>query len=203
MLLTITTTANAQFKFGVKGGVGLTTMSFDKDVFNADNRAAFFVGPSVRMGFGLLGFDLAAMYEQRSAKLENGWSSAIESITGTEVLTNTVTQKSIIVPLNARLNLGPVYLAAGPQLAFNLGDDIQLGESQWYKETFRPKDSSFSVNLGAGLMIGHVEVGVSYNIACGNTGDITVESVKEEVTNDLKDFNSKSNVWKLSAAYYF
>ena len=52
----MTLTAQAQgLKFGVKGGLNITKMSFNKDVFNSDNKTGFFVGPSLKLSlpFGL------------------------------------------------------------------------------------------------------------------------------------------------------
>ncbi len=41
-------TAKAQVKFGVKGGVNVTSMSFNNSVFDASNRTGFFIGPPLR-----------------------------------------------------------------------------------------------------------------------------------------------------------
>lgn len=42
------TSANAQIKFGLKGGLNVTSMSFSEDVFDASNKTGFFVGPMVK-----------------------------------------------------------------------------------------------------------------------------------------------------------
>ena len=59
----MTLTAQAQgLKFGVKGGLNITKMSFNKDLFNSDNKVGFFVGPSLKLSLPLgFGVDIAAL----------------------------------------------------------------------------------------------------------------------------------------------
>lgn len=180
-------TANAQLKFGLKGGLNITNMSFDSGVVDPSNQEGFFVGPTVKFSIPVvgLGFDLAALYDQRDAKIDD----------------TTVSQRSINIPLNLRYNIGlgdlaSVYLAAGPQFGFNVGSkNIGIVDEV---SNFKFKDSNLSVNLGAGVnLISHLEIGFCYNIACGKTGEF---QVLEGVTNAVK---AKNNSWQISAAYYF
>ena len=72
LLTAMTFTAQAQVKFGLKGGLNLTNMRFDKDVVSKSNQAGFFIGPTVKFTLPVvgLGIDAAALYDQRSAKLD-------------------------------------------------------------------------------------------------------------------------------------
>ena len=105
------------------------------------------------------------------------------------------------IPINLRYDIGlgslaAVYLAAGPQFGFNVGDKNQ----SLYKDVaeWRLNTSNFSVNVGAGVMLlGHLQVGANYNIVCGKTGEITVLDGAESV------LRGRSNTWQISAAYYF
>ena len=180
-------TANAQLKFGLKGGLNITNMSFDSGVVDQSNQEGFFVGPTVKFSIPVvgLGFDLAALYDQRDAKIDD----------------TTVSQRSINIPLNLRYNIGlgdlaSVYLAAGPQFGFNVGSkNIGIVDEV---SNFRFKDSNLSVNLGAGVnLISHLEIGFCYNIACGKTGEF---EMLKGVTDAVK---AKNNSWQISAAYYF
>ena len=183
--------------FGVKGGMNNNEMKFDKSVFDSENRFGFFIGPTLKVALPLggLGVDIAALYDQREAKVND----------------ETIKQKSILVPLNARLNLGigssaGVYVAAGPQFGFNIGDDEyswkSLDESKANAEnTFQLKKSNFSVNLGAGFYVSkHLEFGFTYNIAMGKTADATFKSAVETATHED---DTKAKAWTISAAYYF
>ena len=181
--------AQAQFKFGLKGGLNITDMSFSSDVLESSNRAGFFIGPTVKFTLPIvgLGVDASALYDQREAKVK-----------GTD---NKLKQQAINIPINLRYDIGlgslaAVYLAAGPQFGFNIGDKHQTlieDVSDWKLNT-----SNFSVNVGAGVMLlGHLQVGANYNIVCGKTGEVIVfDGVREVV-------RGRSNTWQISAAYYF
>lgn len=190
-------TASAQLKFGLKGGVNITRMSFGDELFEADNRSGFFIGPTVKFGLPVvgLGIDVSALYDQREAKFKDA-PSGYEAALG-----RTVKQKAINIPVNLRYDVGlgslaGVYLAAGPQFGFNIGDrDVSLIEdvSGW-----RLAKSVFSVNVGAGVMLlGHLQVGANYNIVCGKTGDVTFMDGLEGA------MRGRCNSWQVSAAYYF
>lgn len=193
--LTVQTT-EAQVKFGLKGGLNITTMSLGGDVLNVSNRTGFFIGPTVKFSLPVvgLGVDASALYDQREAEVE---------ATGDDGSTATATlkQRAINVPVNLRYGFGlgdmaSLYLAAGPQFGFNVGGkskSIYGSDGSWTL-----KSSTFSVNVGAGLMLlGHLQVGANYNIVCGKTGDVTVfDTVK-------KTFRGRANTWQISAAYYF
>lgn len=65
--------AQAQIKFGVKGGLNVSKMYISKDVVNSDNRAGFFIGPTAEFTLPLLGLgvDVSALYNQYGAKADN------------------------------------------------------------------------------------------------------------------------------------
>ena len=54
--------SQAQVKFGLKGGLNLTSMSFNKSsAENAiKNKAGFFIGPTVKIGLPVTGLSLDA-----------------------------------------------------------------------------------------------------------------------------------------------
>lgn len=171
----------AQVKFGVKAGLNVTQMSLSQDVVSKSNQEGFFVGPTVKVTLPLvgLGVDASALYDQRDAKFGD----------------EKVSQRSINVPINLRYGIGlgslaSVYLAAGPQFGFN------IGQKNYGEDGFKFKDSNFSVNVGAGVsVISHLEVGFTYNIAVGKTGELS--------WTDGAKINARANSWQVSAAYYF
>ncbi|MBR5038019.1 MAG: PorT family protein [Prevotella sp.] len=191
------TSAKAQVSFGVKGGLNISEMSLDEDVFNTSNRMGFFAGPILRVSLPIptLGFDVAALYDQRETKIND----------------ETVKQQSIVIPANLRLNLGlsdvaGIYVAAGPQIGFNIGDDEYSlkdlkGSRENAQNNFQLKKSVFSVNVGGGVNFGHFEVGVTYNIGISNTAEVKdFNSVADKVYDNRK---AKSNSWQLSGVIYF
>lgn len=190
-------TASAQLKFGLKGGVNITRMSFGDELFEADNRSGFFIGPTLKFGLPIvgLGIDVSALYDQREAKIKD----VLVADGGT--LDSKLKQKAVNIPVNLRYDIGlgslaGVYFAAGPQFGFNIGDrDVTFVEDVigW-----RLAKSVFSVNVGAGVMLlGHLQVGANYNIVCGKTGDVTFADGLEGA------MRGRCNSWQVSAAYYF
>ena len=177
--------AKAGINFGIKGGYNVTNFSFSNDVLESSNKSGFFIGPSVKIGIPVLpiGFEVAALYDQRDAKADD----------------MTISQKSINIPVNVRYAFGlgdmaGIYLAAGPQFGFNIGDKrFRLSN---FQDDYKLKDSNLSLNLGAGVrLLKHVEIGFNYNMALGKTGEF-----------EVKDWNlgkGKAHAWQISAAYYF
>lgn len=191
-------TANAGINFGVKGGLNVTSMSLDSKVFDASNRAGFFIGPTVKFTLPIvgLGIDASALYDQREAKLTVGEAKTKES----------VKTQAINIPINARYSVGlgsvaSVLFFAGPQFGFNVGDkDVDLGgDSRW-----KFRSSQFSVNVGAGFsFMNHFEVTANYNIACGKTGDATLSKTLSEMVGSATKDNGRANAWQIALAYYF
>lgn len=193
--------AEAQVKFGIKGGLNVTSMSLDSKVLDAENRAGFFIGPTLKFTLPVvgLGIDASALYDQREAK-------AKAEVEGAEVESNFKTQ-SVNIPINVRYGFGlgstaSIFLFAGPQFGFNVGDKNQsifkdMGE-------WRLKSSTFSVNVGVGAMLlSHLQLSANYNIACGKTGDMTVSKALGETGQKLFSKNGRTNAWQIGLAYYF
>ena len=192
-LLAATMTVQAQgLKFGIKGGLNLTKMTmsgtFDGSNFSSDNQAGFYLGPTLKLSLPLgFGVDVAALYDQRSAKIESNGQAG----TGDEK----IKQKSIQIPINARYNIGlgseaGIYLAVGPQFGFPVGDKVcntKLGD-------YTLKSSNLSFNFGAGVyLLDHLEVGFSYNLAAGKSGEFK----------NGGDIDTHNNAWQIGAAIYF
>ena len=192
LLTTITVAAQAQVKFGVKGGLNITSMKLDKSVADKSNQAGFFIGPTVKFTLPVvgLGIDAAALYDQRSAK----------------VLDETLKQQSIQIPINLRYGIGlgstaSVYIFAGPQFGFAIGDkvtELANDAADW-----RLKDSNLSANVGLGLMLlNHLQISANYNIALGTTGEVDVNNAINTAWNTAIG-KAKANAWQLSVAYFF
>lgn len=196
LAVAMTLTAQAQgIKFGVKGGLNITKMLFSKDIVSTDNKTGFFVGPTLKvslpMGFGV---DIAALYDERSADV-TGVSSSTGASSNSMAATETIKQKTLQIPVNLRYNIGlssmaGIYLAAGPQFGFPVADKVfetKVGE-------YRLKDANLSINFGAGLtLMGHLEVGFTYNLAAGKSGEFK----------NWDDVDTHNNAWQISAAYFF
>lgn len=172
--------AQAQVKFGLKGGLDVSKL--DNKV--GDNTTGFFVGPMVDVTLPIigLGIDVAALYSQSGLDVNNKNSEKL---------------KSVEIPINLKWTLGlgstlGVYVAAGPQFGFSINDG--------WKQLMEESNKSFvSVNVGAGLkLLRHLQVGVNYNIGASKLGDMIVESSDGNLRSSIR-----KNSWQVSLAYMF
>ena len=167
------------------------------DNLQGNNRAGFYIGPTVKFTLPIvgLGVDVSAVYDQRTSEV-----SAEDDLGNTT--TENVTARAINIPINVRYGVGlgslaDIFVFAGPQFGFNISKDKMLGVTDW---TWR--SSNFSVNLGVGCtVLSHLEVKANYNIACGKTAEATtIDAVTKTVKSVSK---SKYNSWQIGVAYYF
>lgn len=195
----IATPADAQVKFGLKGGFNVSNMSLSQEVLETSNRMGFFVGPTVKVTLPLTGlsFDLSALYNQSDSKLADDKS----------VKEKTVSSKYVDIPLNARYGIGlgsfDVFAFAGPQVSFNVGhENMNWGSSESYKTNFQMKKSLFSVNLGIGATISKIQLTANYNIPVGKTGELNVMDAASSIVQNGST-KVRNNTWQVGLAYFF
>lgn len=186
--------SRAGVDIGLKGGLNITNMSFRSHSLDRSNNAGFFIGPTLKvtLPLGGLGFDISALYDQREAEISDFYD---------DYMPETVTRKSINIPINIRYSFGlgslaSVYIAAGPQFGFNVGHkDFGINDVM----DFEMEDNDVSVNVGAGVtLIRHIEFAFTYNIVCGKSGKYDIW--QENFSHRKK---SRLNAWQVSAAFYF
>ncbi|MDL2278146.1 PorT family protein [Parabacteroides sp. OttesenSCG-928-G07] len=178
--------AQAQLRFGVKGGVNISTISFSKDIIDADNTTGFHLGPMIEANIPLLGmgFDLALLYSQK----------------GMGVGDNSYHTDYIDIPLNLKWKFGlPIikgYLAAGPYASFRVG-----GEKKWdhLMNQFKAKSFGAGLNFGAGVeIISHLQVGLNYELGLTNNF-----SAKPITSSSVEEKTGKNRGWSITAAILF
>lgn len=193
MALMFASNANAQVKFGLKGGMNITKLSFDSQCFNSSNKVGFFIGPMVKITVPLVGlsFDAAALYDQKEAEV---------SYTGDTGGTSKVKMRYVDIPVNVRYGWGlssvaNIFLFAGPQWSYNVGDkEISWGTNNKLSLT----KSNMSINVGAGVtLVKHLQISANYNIACGK------KAVTVEANNGYESAVSNNNTWQIALGYYF
>ena len=192
--------ASAQVKLGVKGGLNVSKMSVSSDVLDADNRAGWFIGPTLKFTVPVVGlsFDVSALYDQKSTKVSDANNGS-----------KTIKQQAIDIPVNVRYGVGlgdaaNLFFFAGPQFAFNVGDkEFKWNSTSSYENTFQLKKSTLSINVGAGVtLLSHLQLTANYNIACGKTGDATVWNTIEKTSQAVVK-NGRTNSWQIGLAYFF
>lgn len=191
--------ADAQVKFGVKGGWNLSSLKLNDDMFTSDNKNGFFIGPMVKVSLPLtgLGFDIAALYNQREAKMRY----ADDVVGGDLSRRTTIKQKTIDVPVNLRYSIGlasmaNVYFFGGPQWSINVGDENFKWDSV---SSYTLKKNTLSFNIGAGLtFLQHIQASVNYNIEASKSGKMEIERL-----DDGDWVKGRNHTWQVSLGYWF
>ncbi|MEE1233759.1 MAG: porin family protein [Phocaeicola sp.] len=187
-LLLITIPANAQLKFGVKGGLNISKVSVSKDILKSDNQTGFFIGPMAEFTVPVvgLGFDVAALYNQSGV--------AVSDVDGEA----NSTLKTVEIPINVKWTFGlgstaGIYVAAGPQFGFNVGNRI-------IQDLYEFKKNNTTFNVGAGVkLIRHLQIGVNYNFGLSRVASIIGNDEFKEFAGE----KIRNNTWQISLAYLF
>ena len=184
------TPSQAQVKFGLKGGLNLTSISTDNVLGGTSNKAGFFIGPTVKISLPVTGLsvDGSALYDQRTAKIKNADAN--------------VKLQTIQIPINIRYGIGlssavNLFAFAGPQFGFNIGDKSRdLNESGIWKL----KSSNISGNIGIGATVfSKLQITANYNFQLSKSSE-----VEYEPNGGPKQYGkAKFNTWQLGLGYFF
>lgn len=146
-----------------------------------------------------LSFDVAALYDQKEAKVK-----VADDVVGGTYNSTTVTQKFIDIPVNVRYGFGlsslaNIFLFAGPQWGINVGNkNFKWDETSSYSL----KKANFSVNVGAGVtLLSHLQASVNYNIECNKSGSMDM-GVSDANGNPVV-VKGRNNTWQISLGYWF
>ena len=180
--------AKSQLKFGVKGGLNISSVHLNSDILKADNVTGFQIGPMIETTIPLIGvgLDAAILYSQKGMDVKS------ETGTSTNVKTD-----YIDVPVNLKWKFGlPIikgYLAAGPYIGFRVGGDKFWEIPGSVVGQVKAKHFSAGLNFGAGVeLISHLQVGINYGL--GLTDNYSAEKY---------DLNAKNRGWSVTAAILF
>ena len=184
------TTANAQFRFGVKGGVNIAKASFNRDVYKLDNVTGFHLGPAIEgmFGQGGIGFDAAILFSQKGFKTEP----------------KTVKNNFLEVPVNLKFKLGlPLinpYFAVGPYASFRISGDEKWdikGNASGIVNQIKTQSFGAGLNFAAGVeLVSHLQLGVTYSWGL-------TDNYKSFNASDLNEYTGKLHTWQICAAFFF
>ncbi len=198
--LLIAVPAQAQFGWGIKGGLNLSEVDFSGGAENlkADNFTGFFIGPMAEFTIPVigLGIDGALLYSQSGMSFtDNGKDETLKS-------------HNIEIPINLKYSIGlgslaSVYAAAGPQFTWALSQDKWKRDLENYS-TKPFNDSQLSLNFGLGVkLLSHIQAGVTYNIPLGDTAEFKGFEATDAPEAAFDAFSAKNKTWKVNIAYIF
>ena len=190
-MLTVSLPAQAQlFRWGVKAGINVNSVKFDKDElannFKKENRTGFDGGLTALIQLPIIGFgfDASVMYVHRVND-------------GGNLGENFKKQDFIEVPIHARYNFSlPVishvlvpYLFTGPSFAM-------LCSKNSIENGIKNKAVNTAWDFGLGVrLVNHLEIGASYGLGMSKVAEMTMGTQTVDV--------GKRNYWTITAAYLF
>ncbi len=182
-------TAQAQFRFGIKAGVDVSRMSFDKDqLFDSDNRAGFTGGLMAEFTVPVIGVgcDLSVMYVRRNGQF-------VES---NQIVKNQRDYIDIPLNLKYKLSLPAVsriiapFVTTGPSVAF-------LTSKKDIENAYKNKSVDVAWNFGFGVeLLRHLQLAASYGLGLTKALD-TLNVVQGN------GIDGKNRYWTVTAAYIF
>ena len=178
--------AAAQVRFGVRGGMTIGEMRFDRDIIDSDNRVGYTGGLLVDLNIPVvgLGIEASVMYTHRNNRLTDH--------------NNVFKRHYIDIPVYARYKLSLPGISkvfeplafTGPSFSvlFNENGPSNYDNSKTYL--------SWDVGLGADLFR-HLRLTGTYGLGISRA----LEYMDSEYTGDK--VNGRDRYWTLSAAFLF
>lgn len=188
LLAAFSFTLFSQVRIGVRGGVNVTGISFDKGEFSDKCVTGYHIGPAVNLSFSdNFSVETALLYSQKGIKFKDDEGTASNK------------NGYVDVPLDLKFAVGvsdiiKPFLKTGPYLSFRVSGDEDFNaktegiQSQWKSKTF-----GAGWSFGAGVeLLGFLHTAVVYDLG---------------LTDNYKEsdgrFKVKSRTWSLSATLFF
>lgn len=187
-LMSTTATAGG-FRWGIKAGMALNSIHFDKsaweDVKSTDNRAGFTGGLMCEFTIPIinLGVDASLMYMHRSDKFGE----------------DSKNRDYIELPINLKYKLSlPVvnkvvipYLFTGPSFA------VLAGKTE-IMEGLKSKRCDVAWNFGVGVeLFQHLQVGASYGLGITKAVELATDDIQ------AAKIDGRNKYWTITAAWLF
>ncbi|HIX26135.1 MAG TPA: porin family protein [Candidatus Barnesiella excrementigallinarum] len=184
--------ANAQFKFGPKVGMNISTLSLGGDLsktFKSENISSFTGGLMAEFTVPIIGIglDASVMYTRKGSTLK-------EVTTG---ISKDQHADYVEIPINLKYKFSlPVvgsvlapFIYAGPSFGFKVGDN--------FEDQYKDKSFETAINVGIGVeLFNHLQVAGQYGWGLGKAMEIDNNYLNTAL-------NGKSRAWTITAAYLF
>ena len=178
--------AAAQVRLGVRSGITLGEMRFDRDIINSDNRVGYDAGLLLDVNIPVIGLgaEVSALYAHRDDRLTDG--------------AHYFKRHYIEIPVYARYRLSLTgldrivapYIFTGPSFAILFDEDAPT--------EYKNSSTYLSWDVGAGAeLFRHLRISASYDIGISKA----MEYIDKEY--DGGRIYGKDRHWTISAAYLF
>ena len=194
LALAVIMPAMAQFRFGVRAGLNVNSLHFNKEIFDENNRAGFTGGVMAEFTVPIIGVgaDLGVMYVRRNSQF-------MQTLADKTTEVQNLNSDYIEIPLNIKYKIGiPAissilipYIFTGPSFAF-------LTSKKHIENFVHDKTCDIAWNFGLGLeFFNHLQVGASYGLG------MTKAFQAVNLAGDAAGIEGKNRYWTVTAAWLF
>lgn len=204
--------ANAQLRYGIKGGLNLANNDVSdlvvngvKNTVNAENMTGFYIGPTAEFTVPIIGIgmDASFLYSMKGGKYEIR-SSDIGATLKDKV-------HYFEIPLNLKYKysflVAGVYVTFGPYISYAFAgkrsvSDVITGNSGDFKTKDFYKEFDYGLNLGGGVeILNHLQVGVQYSWGLNDAAKNKV--FKDDYLGAASSFKAKNRVFSVNLTLLF
>lgn len=189
MLVAISSTAMAQFRWGVKLGTNVNSLHLNETTFDSANRAGFTGGLTAEFTVPLIGIgaDLSVMYSHRNSNVSGQNTDNLTSFKSDFIEIPLHIRYKLDLPIVGKI-IAP-YIFTGPN--FGILASKKAINDAWNRKAF---DVAWDLGLGIQL-VKHLQIGASYGWGINKAAEyLGANSAPIEV---------KNNCWTITAAYLF
>ena len=194
LALAVIMPAMAQFRFGVRAGLNVNSLHFNKEIFDENNRAGFTGGVMAEFTVPIIGVgaDLGVMYVRRNSQF-------MQTLADKTTEVQNLNSDYIEIPLNIKYKIGipaissilKPYIFTGPSFAF-------LTSKKHIENFVHDKTCDIAWNFGLGLeFFNHLQVGASYGLG------MTKAFQAVNLAGDAAGIEGKNRYWTVTAAWLF
>ena len=188
-MLTLAVPAQAKLRVGPRVGIDVSSLHFNKELFDKENRVGFTAGLQLDLSLPLgFGFDGSVMYARRSIDASNA-----ETVIKAK-------RDYINVPINIKWGLSiPAinkvflpYIFTGPDFAF-------LASKTGINDAWKSHKVDVSWNVGVGIeLVKHLQVSATYGLGMTKLGHTLGMT-----SSPNSDIEGKNNNWTITADWIF
>lgn len=190
IIMVATSASQAQVRFGVKGGITLNELKWDKEIISKDNRAGFTLGFMIEIGMPVvgLGIDASVLYAHRQDDMY--LEDNLQDIK--------LKRDYLDIPLNVKYKIQIPVLCKIISPFVTTGPDFALMLSDTDKGDFKTRKWNTSWNVGFGAeLFRKIQIHANYGIGLTKA----FEYIGKEM--DSTPIKGKDKLWTITAVYMF
>ena len=194
LALAVIMPAMAQFRFGVRAGLNVNSLHFNKEIFDENNRAGFTGGVMAEFTVPIIGVgaDLGVMYVRRNSQF-------MQTLADKTTEVQNLNSDYIEIPLNIKYKIGIPAISSILKPDIFTGPSFAFLTSKKHIENFvHDKTCDIAWNFGLGLeFFNHLQVGASYGLG------MTKAFQAVNLAGDAAGIEGKNRYWTVTAAWLF